>query len=322
MEVSVIIPVYNTEKFIAKCLDSVLSQTFQDFEIIIVNDCTPDNAMQIAQSYADKDSRIRIVNHETNRGPMVARRSGYNTASGNYIIFLDSDDTLPKTAIEILHNNATFINADIIVGGMGIVDCDNKLIRPWLPKVSGTFNSREGFELLFEGKMTHNLCAAIFRKELFLHDFYTIENQTNGEDLILFYQLLSKTKKLGVIQKRVYNYLQNESSSTHTAMTDRKLDQFFNIHTFIYNFLTDLGIPQERIVKVIVPSLFKWLYYPYGRKLIKQLPKEIQEAFKFKNIYHQFTFVRATCAFLMYKMPFTIPAIVGVQKTVRKFKTH
>lgn len=322
MEVSIIIPVYNTEKFIAKCLDSVLSQTFQDFEIIIVNDCTPDNAMQIVQSYADKDPRIRIVNHETNRGLMVVRRSGYKTAAGKYIMFLDSDDTLPINAIELLHNNVTSTNADIVVGGMRIVDSEDRLIRSWLPKVTGNFSSNEGFELLFKGKMSHNLCASIFRKELFLHDFYTIENQTNGEDLILFYQLLSKAKTMGVIQKQVYNYFQNEGSSTHTAMTDRKLDQFFNIHIFIYNFLTDLQIPKERIVKVIVPSLFKWLYYPYGRKLIKKLPKEIQEAFKFKNIYHHFTFVRATCALLMYKMPFTIPAIVGAQNAVRIFKTH
>ena len=97
MKVSVIIPVYNAEKYLAECLDSIVCQTLSDIEIICVNDGSSDNSLSLLEAYSRKDNRFKIINQE-NSGPGVARNTGINVASGEYIFFVDSDDTIfPET---------------------------------------------------------------------------------------------------------------------------------------------------------------------------------------------------------------------------------
>ena len=91
-QITVIVPVYNTARYLPDCLDSILSQSMKDFEILAVNDASTDNSPDILAEYAAKDSRVRIVNHETNKGLLAGRLSGIRAARGKYIMFLDSDD--------------------------------------------------------------------------------------------------------------------------------------------------------------------------------------------------------------------------------------
>ena len=102
-KISVIIPVYNVEKYLSRCLDSVCSQTFNDIEIICINDCSPDNSAEILQEYAEKDKRIRIINKEKNGGLSAARNSGFAVATGEYIYFLDSDDWIELDFLEKMY---------------------------------------------------------------------------------------------------------------------------------------------------------------------------------------------------------------------------
>ena len=127
-KVSVVIPIYNVEKYIARCLDSVLAQSLNDLEIILVDDGTPDGSMQIVGRYAATDHRFRIVTHERNRGLMQARKTGYMIAESDYVLFCDSDDYLPPTAIETLYNEAKRSDADIVSGDMTLVFPDGRQI--------------------------------------------------------------------------------------------------------------------------------------------------------------------------------------------------
>ena len=92
--VSILIPVYCAEKYLSRCLDSILSQNFQDMEVILVNDASPDNSLQIMREYAAKDPRFKIINHDKNYGRVKARNTGIEAASGEYIVFCDDDDEL------------------------------------------------------------------------------------------------------------------------------------------------------------------------------------------------------------------------------------
>ena len=123
-KVSVIIPVYNVEKYIKRCIESVLSQTLQDFEIIIVNDYTPDKSMDVIEDYIKNDSRIVSVNNYSNMGLMWTRREGYKIAKGEYFYFLDSDDFIPRDALEKVYNKAVEEDADIVFGNFQYVDND------------------------------------------------------------------------------------------------------------------------------------------------------------------------------------------------------
>ena len=110
-EISVIVPIYNVEKYLPKCIDSLLEQTFSDFEAICVNDGSPDNSAKILEEYSQKDKRINIITRE-NGGLSAARNSGMDKATGKYIYFLDSDDYLHPQALEIMHKTITFHDAD------------------------------------------------------------------------------------------------------------------------------------------------------------------------------------------------------------------
>ena len=114
VEISVIIPVYNTEKYLNECLDSIVNQTLSDIEIICVNDGSTDNSLAILESYAKKDNRITVISQENN-GQGSARNLGLKNSSGNYICFIDSDDYVDLNMLEKLYDNVILNNSDIVV---------------------------------------------------------------------------------------------------------------------------------------------------------------------------------------------------------------
>ena len=101
---SVIVPVYNVEKYLEQCLNSILSQSFKDFELICVNDCSTDSSLQILNRYAEQDSRMKILNHEVNSGLSVARNTGIDASIGEFIVFVDSDDWIEPKHLETVFN--------------------------------------------------------------------------------------------------------------------------------------------------------------------------------------------------------------------------
>lgn len=111
--VSVIVPVYNVEKYLARCVDSITSQTYENLDIILVDDGSTDNSGRICGEYAKKDTRIRVI-HQKNKGASAARNCGITAASGNYIGFIDSDDWIDKDMYELLVNTAIEHHADIV----------------------------------------------------------------------------------------------------------------------------------------------------------------------------------------------------------------
>ena len=113
VEISVIVPVYNVSEYLAQCMDSIINQTFEDIEIICVNDGSTDDSLKILEEYSEKDERISIISQE-NQGQGVARNVGMNAARGNYIFFMDSDDFIKLNALELLHENAVSNNSDVV----------------------------------------------------------------------------------------------------------------------------------------------------------------------------------------------------------------
>jgi glycosyltransferase involved in cell wall biosynthesis len=117
-KISIIIPIYRTEDYLRDCLESVRNQTYPYFEALLVNDATPDQAMDIAREFAKEDERFRVIEHEENRGPGASRNTGIDDAKSDYLFFLDSDDQLPEDALETLIKLASENNADMVVGNM------------------------------------------------------------------------------------------------------------------------------------------------------------------------------------------------------------
>lgn len=120
MKISIVMSAYNSEKYIGKAIQSCIDQTYKDLEIVIVEDCSTDNTLNIIKSYADKDDRIVLLQHERNMGAGQARRTGIDAATGEYFITVDSDDWIDKDFIEALVDRAIETEADIVSGGMTV----------------------------------------------------------------------------------------------------------------------------------------------------------------------------------------------------------
>ena len=125
-QISVIIPVYNVEQYLSKCLESIINQTLQDIEIICINDGSTDNSLQILEEYAQKDSRMIVINQE-NQGVGVARNKGLEIARGDYIWFVDSDDYVERNGLDYVYEKSKENNADIVCFGVNNI-CKSTII--------------------------------------------------------------------------------------------------------------------------------------------------------------------------------------------------
>ena len=223
-KVSVIVPVYNVEKLVGQCMESLITQTFKDIEVVVVDDCSPDKSMQVVNGYAENDSRIRIVTHEKNRGLMQARRTGYIEAKGDYVVFCDSDDVLPHNAIELLYNEAVASLADVVSGDMTLFYPDSGCEQLRKSHLSFGTDMISVYKSLLTSEYHHNLCGKIFRTSLLQDNKYkTVENFTNGEDGYLFYQVMENVCKVVHINESVYCYRQNMQSSTKVRLGENAI---------------------------------------------------------------------------------------------------
>lgn len=289
-KISIVIPVYRTENYIARCLESIQNQVFQDYEIIVVDDCSPDKAMKIVEKKALLDKRIKSVYHDKNQGTMIARQTGYETATGEYIMFIDSDDTLPEDALTILYNEITQSAVDIVISGFQFMRDNSHNNEKQYPKIIGEFTPEEYFNFHLDNQMWHTLWNCIFKAELFKYKYVNIPYLTNGEDMMLFFQLIGYSKKIKSIEAITYNYHLEGLSATRSAMNETKLRQFTTVHNFKYNFFHSRGIPDEKIFKSIIPLIVYRFRYPGADKaatnLLPEIKKELglQSSFKYVNI--------------------------------------
>lgn len=231
-KVSVCIPVYNVEKYIGRCIESIQNQSLTDIEIILVNDKSPDRSMDIIKQYAASDARIKIVEHDKNRGLMKARESAYTVAQGDYITFCDSDDTLPGDALELLYTAAVKASADVVAGLFEMIhDNGSREIVPIQLRYGADAHGIA--KALLKNEIGHQLCGKLFVRSLLQgHEYDSFDNFINCEDGCLFYQILGHIHKIVTVDKPVYHYYQNEGSSTHVRLHHKALGNIVQANTY------------------------------------------------------------------------------------------
>lgn len=261
MKISVIVPVYNVEKSIERCIRSILEQTFQDFEVVVVNDCTPDKSMDIVYQLAKDDFRFVFIEHERNKGLMWARYSGYQVAQGDYFVFCDSDDSMPKMALELFFHAIDNSEDDIVVGAYRKwVTSDSSYIV--IPQLKYGNKSGAVLRSMLEREITFSLWGKIFRKSLFRSpEIPLLDNQTLGEDAILLSYLVHKSSSISVIPSVVYNYMYNSSSVTRNFYSDSQVMQLIRSSICLSNVVScypELKKVQNRSsIRGLLSLLFK-----------------------------------------------------------------
>lgn len=265
--ISIIIPVYKVEEYLPRCIESLLSQTFQNLEIILVNDGSPDNSGRICDEYALKDSRIKVIHKENGRA-YDARNKGLDIATGDYIGFMDSDDFIHPEMYQSLYNLLEKYNADIAQCGFVKVAGD-EMIQPVTDNSPVILTNEEALLQLYSDAAVEFavIWNKIYKKELlqgvrfkkaFIHD-----------DEFFTYRLLYAASKVVVVQSQFYYYFQSPNSMIRNTFSERKMEYSEAMEERLLFFeekgLTNLYLIAKK--KYCLWLLF--FYYAYSKDLQK-----------------------------------------------------
>lgn len=220
--ISVIVPIYNKEKYLVKCLNSIVEQTYKNLEIILVDDGSTDDSLKLCQQYAVKDNRIVVIT-KPNGGVSTARNFGLDSCTGNYISFVDPDDYLDLCCFELLQRCLDDTGADIAWCSIWNVS-DNSTIKTTKSHETGEITVLDGEEYRCNRNLIINnlqVCSVIFREKIinkkrFDEDIYF------GEDTLFLTKCIKEARKIVFLDKALYYYFRNSESVTRASYSEKK----------------------------------------------------------------------------------------------------
>ena len=242
MKVSVIVPVYNVEKYIDKCLQSIKNQSLEDFECLIVNDGTKDNSIEIAKKTIGKDSRFRFLDKE-NGGLSDARNFGLNEATGEYICFIDGDDYIDRDLLKLSYEKAKEHDSDIVCFDLYYKDDDNLTISKGA-NFYDVSNYQSNSKLIFCNNSANN--------KLFKKDFIKEKKFIKGiwyEDLATIPLWMAQANNVSYVDKPLYYYVQRKESISHSADT-----RIFDIYIALSNIKEKLNLSSRDLSKLYLDN--------------------------------------------------------------------
>lgn len=270
--VSVVIPVYKTEKYLDRCLESIVNQSYRNLEIILVDDGSPDGCPSICDEWAKNDKRIKVV-HKQNEGLGYARNTGIENATGEYICFVDSDDYIDLRTVESAYKLANEYKTDIVTYGYFSINPDGAAGVTMTPDTPKTVYENEeimnyvlpnliapDMETGKAAKLWMSTCGCLFSMNLIKRANWRLVSERDiiSEDVYSLLKLYKDVKRVGVIREALYYYCVNMASLSHTYKSDRfkRLNHFYNVSIKLCNELDY----SEKI---------KWqLAYPYMSNVI------------------------------------------------------
>ena len=283
IQISILVPVYKVEPYLKRCIDSVLAQDFQDWELILVDDGSPDKCPAICDEYAQRDRRIKVI-HKLNGGANSSRLAAFREAIGEYLVFLDADDWLLKDALSTLYQ------AIISDGGFDIVKSIVKRVsergEEWLEHYQIERGMLEGENAFFDnvknGTISPYLHSAIYRKELFTEKAFVFLEEYKisiGDDWINNYYIAPQVRRVKFIDTPTYAYFLNTSSMMGGSVYG--WEYYAKIEKCMAKVKADLGIKQTNDYSLesalhdlrffFLPEVpFSWEHFKQIQPLVKE----------------------------------------------------
>lgn len=241
--ITVVVPIYKTEKYLDRCITSIVNQSYENLEIILVDDGSPDNCPRMCDSWAQKDSRIRVI-HKENQGSGMARNSGIENAHGEFICFFDSDDYIALETVEKAYTLAIQEKAEIVVFGTASVNRNGEITKQIIPESMEKSYCGNDVQTIFlpdlidskhNGVRIHNLClsacSCLFSMALVRQTGWRFvsEREIISEDSYSIIWLYKYVNNVVILPEALYFYCENESSQTRVFREDRyqKIKQFY-----------------------------------------------------------------------------------------------
>lgn len=280
MKISIIVPVYNTSKYLKKCLNSLVEQTIQDHEVIVIDDGSTDDSLKIIKKYYKQYPKIIKYKSIKNGGVANARNVGLSMAKGEYVGFIDSDDYADKDMFLKLYNKATEENADIVECGYNQVTNKNIKAHRIIENNEFGFNLSENPQLIIESTL---FCwAHIYKKELI--DKYNIKynNYNYFEDLLFTYKCFRHANKITKVFEPLVYYNVRDDGSSATQGFSKKYIQLFDVMNELKEYYGDY-IPQEYLTYIALKPIFVRFRTKTTLKQFVTKYKFVNKAFKFLN---------------------------------------
>lgn len=237
-KISVILPVYNTEKYLTRCFKSVLRQTFDSYEVIVINDGSTDNSLSIINKFAKQNSKIKIYSQE-NKGLSCSRNLGIEKSNADYIFFLDSDDSIHKNTLEELYNLAKIDDSCIAMTRFRWITQERMLIRKE-PSYFG-YDNKKIFKELISSKIPASTCSRLYKKELFTNNNIFFPLGLYFEEIATIYKLHYFAKNISFSNKCHYNYYFNDHSISNNIST-KHISDMFKVLVSVKKFLDKEGV--------------------------------------------------------------------------------
>lgn len=228
-KVSIIVPIYNAQKYLKRCMDSILQQTYTDIEVILVDDGSTDDSAILCKEYADRDVRVRYI-YQENAGPDYARKKGVRVSTGKYLTFVDADDYVEPCMIQRLHHELIAHDCDMVCSQVKRVDDNGKTWETMQVPVSGVFceSVPESMHQFFVTRyLSGSYYAKLYKRELII-DYEFVKDSLIGEDITAVLYALQKAKKVYLMPESFYYYYWNTNSISHSGYTKRHYVSLLN----------------------------------------------------------------------------------------------
>ena len=300
--VSIIVPIYNAEKYLDSCIQSVLRQTYTNWELILIDDGSTDKSGRIAEEYGFADERITVF-HQKNLGVSLARNQGIDEATGNYVVFLDADDELIEDCLAKTVNIAEETNADVVAGR----SCENQEL--FQDRIIWT--AAEALEnSLKDHLFTYSACAKLIRREFIGKTRFTPDIRIN-EDSYFVFQLLCKQNVFVLTNDVIYFYRANSESSSRTVFSEKYFDilkvsdlkykkieeQFPQMHDLAKNMLLKARMNVLRILAVRTRDEYR----DVEKKLLEYILDNKEDYIPSSKECNQWMFILSHHLFYVYK---------------------
>lgn len=280
--VSILVPVYGAEKYLRRCLDSILNQNFEDMEVILVNDASPDRSLQIMEEYAAKDSRFKIIQHDRNYGRVKARKTGINAACGTYIVFCDADDELLPFFLQKASEYSSSGPFDLIHFGTRVADTPSLRIHGIFERYTfphGKILHKEKiFEAYFlENKMIPHLWGNFWKASLVKQNLPSGIPHCINDDFLIMTHLMYHANSMLYLRERSYRYHYGAGTYGKRTYTLNQFRQFVNnLETFreLSRFFRDISLSPVYLQALEAKKRENCLY---TLEILRRLPIEQQE---------------------------------------------
>lgn len=224
--ISVVIPVYNVDKYITDCLESIVSQTFSEWEVVMVNDGSSDRSVEICKSFCERDSRFRVLEQE-NRGVSAARNTGIDACRGEYIFFMDADDTILPNTFEALNAVLHETKADMVSFQFQKIVDESEIHQVSQTGKIQVITAYEALRLfLQEQQIGISMCTKLVKSSV-VQNIKFEEGRASNEDKFFLFETLLSLNKVALLQEPYYCYWTRENSATTRPFDKRWFDGYF-----------------------------------------------------------------------------------------------